>query len=75
MIHQIGQKQNTPKIDDVFKYKLCCGDLPGFYTLREPKNTQPCFPIERKNVHLEHISNEVIDTHLREELRPCHDSL
>ena len=73
MNYQIGKKHSAPKLDVTFKFKLCYQEFPGFYALRQQKNTQHGIQIGSgtRDVIVEHIVEDVEDHSLREELRPC----
>ena len=45
-----------------------CQELPGFYALRQHKNTQHGFPFKTANVYPDEIANEVNDANLKQEL-------
>ena len=49
--------------------------FPGFYALRQRKNTQHGSPIKTANVDRDEIINKVDDMNLKEELRSCHHFL
>ena len=38
--YHIAKKHSAPKPDINFKYKLCLQEFPGFYALRQHRNTQ-----------------------------------
>ena len=71
--HHIPKKLSAPKPDVTFKCKLCYQEFPGFYALRQHRNTQRGMQIglETRNVGMEHIAGDVEDHRLREELRSC----
>ena len=39
MNYHTAKKHNAPKPDVTFKCKLCCQEFPGFYALRQRRNT------------------------------------
>ena len=69
MKYHVAKQHSTPKPDVTFKFKLCYQELPGFYTLRQHKNTQHGFPIKSANVDLDDIIEEFNDANLKKELR------
>ena len=71
--YHIAKKHSAPKPDITFKCKLCYAEFPGFYALRQHRNTQHGTQIGSgtKDVDLEHIVGEVEDHSLREELGSC----
>ena len=38
--YHIAKKHGAPKLDVTFKCKLCYQEFPGFYSLRQHRNTQ-----------------------------------
>ena len=68
-----AKKHSAPKLDVTFKCKLCYQEFPGFYALRQHRNTQNGTQIGSgsRDVHVEHIVGDVEDHRLREELRSC----
>ena len=40
MFYHIAKKHSAPKLDVNFKCKLCYQEFPGFYALRQQRNTQ-----------------------------------
>ena len=71
--YHIAKKQSAPKPEVTFKCKLCYQEFPGFYALRQHRNTQHGTQIGSgtRDVDLEHIVGDVDDHSLREELRSC----
>ena len=69
----IAKKRNAPKPDVTVKCKLCYQEFPGFYALRQHRNTQHGMQIgsRTKDVAVEHIVGDVEDHRLREEKRSC----
>ena len=61
------------KPDFTFKCKLCFREFPGFYALRQHRNTQHGMQVGSgtRDVDVEHIVGDVEDHRLREELRSC----
>ena len=75
--YHIAKKHSASKHDVTFKCKLCYREFPGFYALRQHRNTQHGMQIgsRTRNVDVEHIVGDVEDERLREELRSCQHSL
>ena len=71
--YHIAKKNSAPNLDVTFKCKLCYRKFPGFYALRQHRNTQHGMQIgsRTRDVNLEHIVGNVEDHSLREELRSC----
>ena len=71
--YQSAKKHSAPKPDATFKCKLCYQEFPGFYALRQHRNTQHEMQIGSgtRDVVVEHIVGDVEDDRLREELRSC----
>ena len=71
--YHFAKKHSAPKVDVTFKCKLCYQEFPGFYALRQHRNTQHRIQIgsRTKDVDVEHIVGDVEDHKLREELRSC----
>ena len=67
----IGKNHSAPKPDITFKCKLCFQEFPGFYDLRQHRNTQHTMQIGSGTRKVEHIMGDVEDQRLREELRSC----
>ena len=70
LVHCIARKHSGPKPDVTFKCKLCHAEFPGFYALRQHKNTQHGTQIGlgASNIDVEDIVGDVDDHSLREEL-------
>ena len=68
-----AKKHSAPKPEVTFKCKLCYQEFPGFYALRQHRNTQHGMQIgsRTRDVDVEHIVGDVDDHSLREELRSC----
>ena len=75
--YHIAKKHSAPNHDVSFKCKLFYQEFPGFYVLRQHRNTQHGMQIESgtRDVEVEHIVGDVEDHSLREELRSCHHFL
>ena len=71
--YQIAMKNSAPKLDVTLKCKLRYQEFPGFYALRQQRNTQHGMQIgsATRDVDVEHIMGDVEDHRLREKLRPC----
>ena len=69
--YHIAKKHNAPKPDVTFKCISHFQEVPGFYALRQHKNTKHVFPIKTANVDPHNIINEVDDGNLKVELRLC----
>ena len=71
--YHIAKKHSAPKPEVTFKCKLCYQEFPGFYDLRQHRNTQHTMQIGSgpRDVDVEHIVGDVDDHSLREELRSC----
>ena len=71
--YHIAKKHSAPKPDVTFKCKLCYQEFPGFYALRQHRNTQHGMQIGSgtKDVDVEHKVGDGEDHSLREELRSC----
>ena len=71
--YQFAKKHSVPKSDVTFKCKLCYQVFPGFYALRQHRNTQHEIQIGSgtRNVDVEDIVGDVEDHSLRGELPSC----
>ena len=71
--YHIAKKHNAPKPDVIFKCKLCYQEFPGFYDLRQHRNTQHGMQIGSglRDVDVESIVGDVEDHRMREELNSC----
>ena len=72
--YHTAKKHSAPKPDITFKCRLCFQEFPGFYALRQHRNTQHTMQTGSgtRDVNLEHIVEDVEDHRLmREELRSC----
>ena len=71
--YHIAKKHSAPKPDVTFKCKLCFQEFPGFYAIRQHRNTQHGMQIGSgtRDVDVGHIVGDVEDHRLREELRSC----
>ena len=71
--YHIAKKHSAPKPDVTCKCKVCYQEFPGFYALRQHRNTQHGMQIGSgtRDVDVEQIVGDVEDQRLREELRSC----
>ena len=71
--YRIAKKHSVPKPDITFKCKLCFAEFPGFYALRQHRNTQhgSQMGFGANNIDVEDIVGDVDDQSLREELESC----
>ena len=71
--YHIAKQHGVPKPDVTFKCTLCYHKFPGFYALRQHRNTQRGMQIRSgtRDVDVEHRVGDVEDHRLREELRSC----
>ena len=70
----VAKKQSVPRPPITYKCKLCHHtEFPGFYALRQHKNTQHGKQIGfgASNIDVEDIKGDVDDQSLREELESC----
>ena len=67
------KKHSVPRPSITYKCKLCHAEFPGFYALRQHKNTQHGTQIGfgTNNIDVEDIVGDVDDQSLREELESC----
>ena len=77
MNYHVAKKHSVPRPSITYKCKLCHAEFPGFYALRQHKNsqhgTQTGFGAHNNDV--EDIVGDVDDQSLREELESCKHSL
>ena len=71
--YHIAKKHSAPKPDVTFTCNFCYQEFPGFYALRQHRNTQHGMQIGSgtRDVDVEHIVGDVEDHSLREQLRSC----
>ena len=71
--YHIAKKHSNSKPDISFKCKLCYAEFPGFYALRQHRNTQHGTQMGSgtRDVDVEHIVGDVENHSLREKLRSC----
>ena len=73
MNYHVAKKHSVPRPSITYKCKLCHAEFPGFYALRQHKNTQHGTQIGfgASNIDVEEIMGDVDDHSLREELASC----
>ena len=71
--YHITNRHKVPRPLKTYKCKLCDAEFPGFYAVRQHKNTQNGTQIgfEANNIDVEDIVGDVDDQSLREELESC----
>ena len=71
--YHIAKQHSAAGPSKTYKCNLCHADFPGFYALRQHKNTQNGKRIgfEASNIDVEDIVEDVDDQSLREELQSC----
>ena len=71
--YHIAKKHSVPRPSIAYKCKLCQAEFPGFYALRQHKNTQQGTQIGfgASNINVQDIVGDVDDQSLREELESC----
>ena len=71
--YHIAKQHNAAGPSKTYKCILCHADFPGFYALRQHKNTQQGTQIwfGASNIDVEDIVGNVDDQSLREELQSC----
>ena len=71
--YHIAEKHSAPKPDVTFKSKPCFQDFPGFYALRQHRNTQHGMQTGSgtRDVIVEHVVGDDEDHSLGEKLRSC----
>ena len=75
--YHIVKKHSAPKPSITYKCKLCHAEFPGFYALRQHRNTQhgSQMGFGANNINVEDIVGDVDDPSLREELESCNHFL
>ena len=75
--YHIAKKHSAAKPDVVFKCKLCYQEFPGFYALRQHRDTQHGMQIGSgtRDKDAEHIVGDVEDHRLREVFCACQNFL
>ena len=70
LYYHIAKKHSVPRPSITYKCKICHAEFPGFYTLRQHKNTQHGTRngFGASNIDVEDIVGDVDDQSLREEL-------
>ena len=73
LIYHIAKKRSGPRPSITYKCKLCLEEFPGFYALRQYKNTKHGTQIGfgASNIDVEDKVGDVDDQNLREELESC----
>ena len=71
--YHIAKKHSVPRPSITYKCKLCYAEFPGFYALRQHKNTQHGTQIGfgAINIDVDDIVGDVDNQSLREELESC----
>ena len=71
--YPIAKQPSAAGLSTTYKCKLCHADFPGFYDLRQHKNTQHGIQIGfgASNIDVDDIVGDVDDQSLREELESC----
>ena len=71
--YHIAEKHSVPRPSITYKCKLCHAEFPGFYALRQHKNTQHGTQIGFgvSNIDVEDIVGDVDDQKMKEELESC----
>ena len=71
--YHVAKKHSVPRPSITYKCKLCHAEFPGFYALRQHKNTQHGTQIGfgASNIDVEVIVGDVDDQILREDLESC----
>ena len=77
MKYHFAKKHSVPRPSITYKCGLYHADFPGFYALRQHKNTQYGTQIGfgASNIDVEEIVGDVDDQSLREELKSCKNFL
>ena len=75
--YHIAKQHSVAGPSKTYKCKLCQAEYPGFYALRQHKNTQHGTQIGfgASNIDVEDIVGDVDDQSLREELQSCRQFL
>ena len=73
LIYHIAKQHSPAGLSKTYKNKLCHAEFPGFYALRQHKNTQhgTQLGLGVTNIDVEDIVGDVDDQDLREELQSC----
>ena len=71
--YHIAKKHSAPEPDVTFKCKLCYQEFPGFYALRQHRNTQHGKHIGSRttDVDVNYIVGDVEHRRLKDELSSC----
>ena len=77
LTYHVAKKHSVPRLSRTYKFKRCHAEFPGFYPLRQHKNTQhgtqTGFGVS--NIDVEDIVGGVDDQNLREDLESCNHFL
>ena len=73
LIYHIAKQHSAAGPSKIYNCKLCYAEFPGFYALRQHKNTQHETQngFGASNIDVEDIEGNVGDQSLREELQSC----
>ena len=73
LTYHIAKQHGAEGPSKTYKCNLCCAEFPGFYALRQHKNTQHGKQIGfgSSNIDMDDIMGDVDDQSLREELQSC----
>ena len=73
MNYHVAKQHSAAGPSETYKCKLCHAEFPGFYALRQHKNTQHGTQIGfgANNIDVEDIVGDVDDQSLREQLQSC----
>ena len=73
MNYHVATKHSVLRFSIPYKCKLCHAEFPGFYALRQHKNTQHGIQIRlgASNIDVKDIEGNVDDQNSREEFEPC----
>ena len=71
--YHVAKKHSVPRPSITYKCKLCFAEIPGFYALRQHKNTQHGTQIGfgASNIDVKDIVGDIDDQSLREDLESC----
>ena len=77
MNYHVAKQHSAAGPSKTYKCRLCHAEFPGFYALRQHKNSQHGTQIGfgASNIDVEDIVEDVDDQSLREELQSCRHSL
>ena len=71
--YHIAKKHSVPRPSITYKFKLCHAEFPGFYALRQHRNTQHGTQIGFgvSNINVEDIVGDIDDQQLKEVMISC----